>query len=372
MRATFRVECRRATYYLNRLLTAGIAAEDIRVRSRELRFSVDRRCVSVVKEILIREGASYDVEGDLGVKSLFLRIAKRPFLTVAVFLSLVAVIFFESFVCAYSVKGNFYVNTESVVAVLRENGAVGFAPKGALDLDKIKREIGAIEGVSFASVRVEGNRLRVEIKEELPTREPEIPLETPLVSCENAVVTRVIAESGTPRVSPGDRVEKGALLIEPFYAFTEGGAPAPARGEVWGRVTYVRERFLPAMRVEEVRTGEIFRTRSVTFFGREIGGERAVPFSRYDLEEKVLFRGVGVEIREKVYLERAERTVCHDFDAEGRAYLLAAVSELLLSVPCDARERGVVRATQKSLDSVLHIVLYYSVEQRIDSLALAP
>ena len=56
----------------------------------------------------------------------------------------------------------------------------------------------------------------------------------------------------------------------------------------------------------------------------------------------------------------------HDFDAEAPRLLADATTELLLTVPFHARERGEVRAVQKKLDSVLCIVVYYYVEQRID------
>ena len=368
MKTVFRLRCRRAAYYLNKVVAAGATVDRVSFEGGLLTFAVKRAEAALVEEVLQREGAEYVAGGFLGVKPLFLRFVKRPFLFLSVLLTLAGIVFFESFVYGYTVKGNRYVNTETVAAVLRDNHADGFTAKRSLDLARLKREIGAIDGVSFASVKVVGTRLQVEVEEELPFTEPDPLSYKPIVASESAIVTRVVAESGTPRVSSGDRVEKGALLIEPVYAFTEGVSPAPARGEVWGRVTYMKELVLPAMTVEEVMTGERFRTHSVRLFGKTIRAAEPCPYPSYRLEERLIYSSFGVEVTERVYRRVAAESLYHDFDRDAPALLSRALSDLFLSLPVSACEKGGVRVTQKKLDNVLITVLYYTVEQRIDTL----
>ena len=361
----FVLRSRRPTFLLNRLLAAGVLLDNIQNSDGFLTFFVSRKDGRIVEKVLAERGVEYQ-KTDLGFQALFRRVLSRPFLAVASLVAVTGVFILSNFIYGYSVKGNLFVNTARVEEVLRADGVKRFAWKSKLDLASIKRDIGAIDGVSFASVRLVGGRVQVEIKEELPPKVPDTPLFVPVTSACSAVVTKIVAESGTPQVKAGDRVGQGDILIAPVYAFTEGEAPAPARGEIWGVVTYQKEVLLPLFTVESVLTGETFRSREIFIFGKRVGRAPLVPFDTYDVEERDLYRGVGVTVKQKTYRRRVSQTVYHDFDAEAPRLLADATTELLLTVPFHARERGEVRAVQKKLDSVLCIVVYYSVEQRID------
>ena len=331
-RTLFTVKSRRKTYCLNRLLSSGIPFLLAEGEKGELVISVAYRDAVKAEALFRREEILYEISGYRGIKTSILRFAKRPFLILSVLLSLIGVILFENFSYGYSIRGNALVNRSSIVAVLREKGADGFRLKSSLDLVSIKREIAALDGVSFASVKFVGTRLQVEIKESLPAEEVTEPRFEPILSAYSAVVTKIVAESGTPRVRSGDVVRPGDLLIEPVYAFTEGDAPAPAAGEVWGVVTHVKEVTIPAFRVESVLTGEVTRVRSVKLFGNRIGKESAPPYSLYDLEERVIYRGMGAEVTEKIYRQREDRIFYHDLDAEADSFAKKALEELLSEI----------------------------------------
>ena len=365
------VNCRRVAFLCNRLLAAGLLLSDIEQGEEKLCFSVPFSQFSVADVVLAEYGFQYQKKGYFGFKALLRLALSRPFLILSVALSVALVFLSQSFIYGYSIRGNRYVNTSQVQEVLREKGAIGVVYKKSIDAAELKKAVAAIEGVSFASVKTEGSRLIVEVKEELPREEPDEVLYSPVLSTHSAVVTRIVAESGTPTVRSGDKVSAGDTLISPSYVFTEGEAPAPARGEAGGVVTYQKEVLLPLYTVEKVTTGETFRTRTVSLFGKNVGTEILPDFAEYDLAERVVYRGVGVKVVEKTYRRRAAVTRYHDFDAEAPTLVRDAIAELLLAVPFNARERGRVEVTQKKLDNVLYIVLYCSVEQRIDSLFAA-
>ena len=366
MKTRFYVTCRRPTFLLNRLLRAGVLLDKIQNFDGKLRFYTLRKDAFIAENVLLQEGIDYE-KTELGVRSILRRIFARPFLLAATVFAVVGVFLFSNFVYGYSIQGNSFVNTSRVEEVLRANAVDGFVWKGALDLDGIKTQLGALDGVSFASVKVTGSRLRVEIKEELPRETPDSLLYEPVLSVCSAVVTKIVAESGTPQVKAGDCVAPGDVLVAPVYAFTEGESPAPARAEVWGVVTYEKEVLLPSVTVESVLTGEVFQCREVFWFGKQVGRKTSIPFETYDVEEGVVYSGAGVIVKQKTYRRRILQTVYHDFDAEGPRLLKESIEELLCALPFHARERGTVRAVQKKLDNLLYLVLYYSVEQRIDS-----
>ena len=364
----FVVSCRRQAFLLGRLTASGILANSIERKGEKLCFSVPFSQASAVEALLSEYSFSYRRKGYRGAKALLRSVLARPFLLLSFILSIALIFVAQSFVYGYRITGNRYVNTSDIEEVLAEKGALGVVRKSDLNLEEIKRAVAAIEGISFASVKAEGTRLLVEVKEELPREDPDLPFYDKVTSLFSAVVTRVVVESGSPVVRSGDRVKVGDDLISPSHTFTEGEAPAPARGEVWGCVTYEKEVLLPLSTVETQRSGAVFRARRVSFFGKTLGEEALPPFSSYDLEERVLYRGMGVTVIESIYRETAPVTICHDFDLEAPHLLKEGISELLLAVPPSALERGSIRVTQKKVDNELCIVLYYSVEQRIDSL----
>ena len=367
-RTVVTIKTGRSAFLTNRLMQAGVVLDKIEKGTGTFRFCVSFGDLPRVEKVLREQDVPYELSGSQGVKRECLRVLKRPFLLISALISLAALFFFESFIYGYSVRGNVNVNTQSVVGILQAHHVDGFTYKGSLDLKEIKREVVALDGVSFASVKVVGNRLFVEIKEELPKELPEQDASFSICASHSAVVTKVVAESGTPVVKAGDSVQAGDVLIKAAYVFTEGETPAPARGEVWGRVTYQKQVILPAFTIDTLATGEVFRVRTLTLFGRTVGKEQSPPFDRYEKEERVLLRAAGAIVTEITYRRLAEQRIYHDFDSEAPAVLNKALSELFLEVPFLAHEQGTARAEQKKLDNVLYTVIYYSVEQRIDSL----
>ena len=361
-RATITIRTKRVPYLLNRACRAGISIGDVIIGHDEVTVTLPRKCRAPFLEILREEGVEYTD------KTPTFRF--RPVLAGSLLVTVVAIAIFGSFVYGVDISGNRFVNTSEIEAVLRENRVDGFAYKRELDLEAIRREIGAIQGVSFVSVGIKGSRLYVNVKEELPSDDVEAQNLDPILATRSGVVTKVVCESGTACVKTGDPVSIGDTLISPVYRFTEGEAPAPAKGEVWASTVYRKEIVLPQISVQNVRTGKEYTVRILRLFGREYASDTDIPFDRYDCTEKVLISAGFVSVIERRYYERADTIVCHDFDLEAPLLLEKARSELLAEVPFYAYASGGVVAEEKKMDNMYFAVLYYTVVQRIDSLFL--
>ena len=191
MRVKYFVRSVRPALPINRLLAAGVLLSKVNRGEKELSFFVPFKQSKQVDAILERSGAAYRKKGYSGMKAMLRKALSRPFLLVSVLIAITLVIVAENFVYGYTIVGNRLVNTFRVEDVLREQGAIGITYKGRIDTAALKKSIAAIEGVSFASVKVQGNRLLVEIKEELPREYPDEAVFSPVTSLYSAVVTRV-------------------------------------------------------------------------------------------------------------------------------------------------------------------------------------
>ena len=369
-RTRYSVPTRRAVSLIRKAVKEGVVIRDVTIGEKRTAFSVEKGGERALDAILTAEGIERDRVRERRGKRFLKMIKARPFLAGAAALSIFLFAFFQSFVYRYEISGNRLVNTRTISAVLKEHKIDGFTFKGKVDVDSIRRDVSAIDGVSFASVRIKGNKLFVDVKEELPKEEVEEERFEPVVSRVSAVITKIVAESGTPRVKIGDSVQKGDVLIDPVYAFTEGEAPAPAKGEVYGVTTYEKRLVIPEISVQSERTGEKRKARVLVLSGKEIGKKTKLPYPSFDVSEKVVFESMGglVKVIERTYFERKDVTVYHDFDLELPDRIEKERQKILSAVPFYASAAGGVTVEQKKIDNNLYIVLYYTVEQRLDSL----
>ncbi len=369
-RTRYAVPTKRAAYLMRKAVKAGVTIYDVTLGENKTAFSVERGGERALEAILTAERIERNRVRERTGKRILSFLKARPVFAAATVLSVMAFSFFQCFVYRTEISGNRFVNTKTIAAVLEAHKIDGFTFKGQVDVPSIRSDVSALDGVSFASVRIKGNRLLVEIKEELPSSDTEKESFEPVRARLSAVITKIVAESGTPFVKIGDKVKKGDVLIAPVYTFTEGEGLAPAKGEVYGVTTYKKEIVLPEISVQNERTGIKQAVRSLFVFGKEIGEEKAPPFSSYDLSEKVVFEALGGSVRvvERTYYERRDAVVFHDFDLELPALIEKETQNLLSSVPFYAVTTGGVTVEQKKMDNILYIVLYYTVEQRLDSL----
>ena len=369
-RARFAVPTARAAFLIRKAGKEGVTVYDVRIGEKRTSFSVAKVDERALDRILTAEGLRGKRLRERAGKRILSFVKARPLLVIASVVALCSVAFFQSFVYRAEIRGNTFVNTKTIAAVLKAHKIDGFTFKGKVDVPSIRKDVASIEGISFASVRVKGNKLFVDVKEELPPSEADEVSFDPIVSKVSAVITKIVAESGTPRVKIGDRVSAGDVLIDPVYSFTEGEAAAPAKGEVYGMTTYERRIALPEISVQNELTGKKKSFRRILLFGREWGKAEEPPFASFDLSERIVFSSVGNALRvvERTYFERKDVTVYHDFGIEVPARIEKERQAILSSVPFYASAVGGVTVEQKKMDNILYIVLYYTVVQRLDSL----
>lgn len=72
-----------------------------------------------------------------------------------------------------------------------------------------------------------------------------------VTASKRAVVTRVIAESGTAVKKYGDVVDVGDTLIEGYIEYGDSKIPVEARGYAFGKVYLKRTRFLQTSRASK-------------------------------------------------------------------------------------------------------------------------
>ncbi len=210
---------------------------DVRVGGRQMRFSVSGKHRADVIALLDNLCYNYKIIKIEGGAPLVANLLKRVGLIVGIMLFATAAAVYPMIVTDVVFDGAYRAEA---VDLLTASGI----RKGAFIADgnfsALSKQLLALDGIAFASVRKTGTRVVVTLKEEL-AQVPEIGLSSGAVKAKKrAVVTRVIVKGGTAEVKYGDVVQAGDVLIGDYILVGEEKVTAPALGEVYGNVYYKR------------------------------------------------------------------------------------------------------------------------------------
>ena len=151
-----------------------------------------------------------------GVSPAIFRSLTRAGLIVGIVLVAVAVWIYSSFVTRVSVRcegaSDYALNAE-ISGILKEYGLKEGARLKSLDKSALEKAIMSLDGVAFASVSSNGTHVNVSYKTALKKEGFVQGNGKGVIASKRAVVTRVIAESGTAVKKYGDVVDVGDTLI---------------------------------------------------------------------------------------------------------------------------------------------------------------
>ena len=223
-----------------------------------------------------------------GVSPAIFRSLTRAGLIVGIVLVAVAVWIYSSFVTRVSVRcegaSDYALNAE-ISGILKEYGLKEGARLKSLDKSALEKAIMSLDGVAFASVSVNGTHVNVSYKTALKKEGFVQGNGKGVIASKRAVVTRVIAESGTAVKKYGDVVDVGDTLIEGYIEYGDSKIPVEARGYAFGKVYLKRTRFFANVEsVEEVASCKKYTRYGM--FGKTPKTPKS-PFERYRLKTSV-------------------------------------------------------------------------------------
>ncbi|MDR1940106.1 MAG: sporulation protein YqfD [Clostridiales bacterium] len=194
----------------------------------------------------------------------------------------------------------------------------------------------SIDGVAFASIRVSGMTLFINIYEELPPPDiVDMTDDVPLLAKKDGIVTHVIVFSGTPLVKPGDPVVAGETLVAPVE--NSGGVPVGVRavGEVFAKVYYSGNAVFLENQVVLSRTGKTKTLTEVEIFGLPIGKKPSPPFALYDEETRTQYSAGPAPIKTvtRKYYELTASIVKRSFLQEFESLIKRAEANAKSKIP---------------------------------------
>ncbi len=277
---------------------------------------------------------------------------KRKIFILGLLLCISFWIFSSFFIWDIELSGNYQITEDVFLSYLKSNDVTVGMRKKELDIEELEKGIRRqFPVITWTSARLDGTKLLIQIKEnDTPSVLPEEPAEggKDLVAPFDGKIVSMIVRSGVPKVSIGDEVTEGTVLVEgKIPVLNEDSTPreyqyVSSDGDIVMEHAVTHEETLPFDHIEKEYTG---RTK-VKYFLR-IGNlewrmEEEQPFSVYDsvIREKipVLFQKLSIPVMAGSITHREYVNVEHTYsEEEAKSLLSQKIREFFLSL----EEKGV-------------------------------
>mgnify|MGYP001059900346 FL=1 len=204
--------------FMNLCSNRGILLWDI-VREGESYYM----CISLdgfreLKPILKKTGTRVAILERYGLPFLIPRLLKRKIFILGLLLTFVFWIVSTFYIWNIELTGNQRITDDVFYSFLKENQVTVGMRRDALDIGGLEKQIRRqFPEITWASARLDGTKLQIDIKENdapIVIERTETTCGTDLVADYDGTVTAIIVRSGVPQVSVGDTVEKGTVLVE--------------------------------------------------------------------------------------------------------------------------------------------------------------
>ena len=235
-----------------------------------------------------------------GLPFFLYRYRKRKMFLLGLLLCVGIVYAFSCYVWNIEICGNSTLSDDTVYRYLEsENIRVGTA-KGKVDCEKLEAKIRQhFSNVIWTSVRLEGTKLTVDVKENLITQEPQEKQETEteeaqdLVADKDAVILSIVTRNGTPKVKAGDKVKKGkALVLGRIDIYNDakeiaGYQYCKADADIVAQTSYPYRYEVPTLVQKKAYTGKEKKRYSFWYRNKYIGlYQNGISYRFYDKESE--------------------------------------------------------------------------------------
>ena len=235
-----------------------------------------------------------------GLPFFLYRYRKRKMFLLGLLLCVGIVYAFSCYVWNIEICGNSTLSDDTVYRYLEsEKIRVGTA-KGKVDCEKLEAKIRQhFSNVIWTSVRLEGTKLTVDVKENLITQEPQEKQETEteeaqdLVADKDAVILSIVTRNGTPKVKAGDKVKKGkALVLGRIDIYNDakeiaGYQYCKADADIIAQTSYPYRYEVPTLVQKKAYTGKEKKRYSFWYRNKYIGlYQNGISYRFYDKESE--------------------------------------------------------------------------------------
>ena len=325
---------------INLLKNNGIEVWDVKILGiGDISFNIEsknfKRILPFVKKskckakVISKKGIYFDV---------FKYRKRRIALYMLIVVSLVYVLA-SSFIWHIEIEGNERINIKSINKLLEEYKMVPGILKKKISKGNLSDYLRAnIYDAAWVGVDIIGTTMKITIKEKVISKEEDRSVKGDIISVKDAVITRIVASTGTAMYKEGSFVKSGEVLIAGVDKNAIAGETrVHASGVVRGIVEYTFSKEYKQKNIIKEKTGKSMFGIGVGINNKEFVLKCLPKKYKYDITSKVkMFRflGANVSIIFNTYEEYILRDIVNTKDSliiQGEQELDLFLNQILTS-----------------------------------------
>ena len=292
-----------------------------RTHSTRIIINIGIKDFKKLKPIARKTKCRVKMQKKKGIPFLLHKYQKRKIFFIFFLLIILSIIILSNFIWNIEITGNENISSEEIQKLLEENNfkigkcKIGLTTKELIQQIRLERS-----DIAWVGIEIEGTNATVKIVE--ADLKPDIIAEDEycnLIATKDGMITKVIAQNGTPLVKEGDVVTKGTILVGGWLEGKYTGTRyVHANGDVQAKVWYSQKEKIPLKQVEKVKTGNEENKYSVKINNFKINLTKGVSkFKNYDTIEASkklkLFSDfyLPIEIYTKTFQEYEEKEIIY-------------------------------------------------------------
>ena len=273
--------------FLNICRSRNIVLQDLqRENNTYLRVKILKSDFKEIRHIAKATKCKVKLEGKSGIPFFVNKYRKRKIFAVAILVIAIFIFVMTKFIWNVEVFGNEKVPKEEIINLAKEYGIDIGKLKSKINTEKISNEIRLNrEDLSWIGINIKGTNVIITIEEAIEA--PEIIDKNEMcniIAKEDAIISKVVVQNGTARVSVGDEVKKGDLLVEGVMEGLHTGIrQVHAEANILGKIIYEKEKKEDFVQNITTKTGNEEQKNEICINNFKINFNKGVSkFKNYD------------------------------------------------------------------------------------------
>lgn len=362
--------------FINGCFANGIMVWNLkREKSTYLTLSIRVQDFKKIKRLAKNTKCKIKILKKTGVPILLHKYRKRKVFAATLIVIAIFIFTLTRFIWNIEIVGLENIEYNDMISLLEENGIEVGMYKNSFDKEKVINEIRLERGdISWIGIETKGTNLIVTLNE--AEEAPEIvDLSVPcnIVADRSGVISSIIVQNGTARVSVGDEVQKGDLLVEGVMEGEYTGIRyVHAMAEITANTYYEKEEKESLVQNQESKTGNEEKKIEIKLNNFKINFNKGVPnFEKYDTiktTKKLKFFSnyyLPIEVSEITYIETKLETVEYTVEELTTKMQEELEEELDEELNLENKENVTENLEVEVLDGEVTAKLTYIIQERI-------
>lgn len=274
--------------FINQAVSKGLNLWNFKmVNNNHAEFSIELKDFFKLKPILKKSFSRIHIIKKVGLPFLLNKFYKRKGIILGMLIFILLIQLLTSIVWTVNIEGNNKLKQEEIYQVLNEIGIHEGMFKFKLPEQELiqNKLLNQLDDIAWVGIKLSGTRLDVTIVEKVKPEQRKSTQPSNIIATKDAIIYKILAEKGLPKVKVNDRVKEGDILISGVLGNENNQELVNAEGEVLGVVWYESKIVMPLKQEWREYTGNYIERKYISLkFGNRMlkyKGKSEISYEKY-------------------------------------------------------------------------------------------